>query len=416
MCLSRLVDDVFVLTGYPKYTYVERDKIDMSMEAALHDKGTHIYIVGESKFGKSSLWQKHLKSGQYIEPIRINRETNIQSLYNDILNRAQSFILVNTSENETKSETIKVKHKTGIPNLLESQLERELTESEDKNRVHERVGKVCYNINMLIDCLRDYKPRIILEDFHFASDEFVKQFADDLKSLSDEKIQIIIVGVENKIPVLFNERPDLQERILTIEVGHFEDKYLEEIIEKGSDQLNFEVDDIILKFIIKESGNKAYITQNICKHLCMVENIKDRCIKRFTLENMNSAQQACELVAFKNKPQYEKVVHVIGTKQHGNSTYDTYKWILKYLVNNKVNKLGVKLNELHNGIKALGNMDIPQTSIYACVPRLPKLLDKDKLKQVFKYENKTLFVDDSFQFFLRWSPNIVGIYIDNLKA
>lgn len=409
-----LVDDVFVLTGYPKYTYVERDMIDMSMEAALNDKGTHIYIVGESKCGKSSLWQKYLKSGQYIEPIRINRDTNIQSLYNDILNRAESFVLVKKSENKTKSDIVKANHKTSIINTYEVQIASELAKSVTKDITHERVGKVCYNINMLIDCLRNHKPRIILEDFHFASDDFVKQFADDLKSLSDEKIQVIIVGVENKIPLLFNERPDLEERILTIEVGHFEDRYLKKIIEKGSRILNFEVDEKILESIVSESSNKAYMTQNICKHLCLVEGIKDKCIKKYRLKDINSLRKACKLVAFKNKPQYEKIVHVIGAKKHGNNAYDTYKWILKYLVNNRVNKLGVKLNELHSGIRALGHTTIPLTSIYACVPRLPKLLDNNKLKQVFKYENKTLFVDESFQFFLRWSDDIVGPYIKDL--
>ncbi len=64
---ERLLDSVFVLTGYPEHTYVNRRKIDMVMKSMLGDKGTHIFLVGDTKTGKSSLWKNYIDSNDVIE-------------------------------------------------------------------------------------------------------------------------------------------------------------------------------------------------------------------------------------------------------------------------------------------------------------------------------------------------------------
>ncbi|KJS15493.1 MAG: hypothetical protein VR69_13050 [Peptococcaceae bacterium BRH_c4b] len=231
-----------------------------------------------------------------------------------------------------------------------------------------------------------------MEDFHFASDEFISNFSDDLKALSDERIQFVIVGVENKVPIMLTARPDLKERILSIEVGHFDETCLQEIIKMGAKELHFAIsNDSITSLIISESDNKAYMTQNICRHLCVVENITEKCTIKYKINKMENVMLACRLVALKNKPLYDEIVDTIGSQSHGNSTYKAYLWILKILSKNRVGKMGITLNQILHGIQNLGNNQIPGGSVYACVPRLPKL--SKQCEQVFKYNNKTLFVD-----------------------
>ncbi|KJS15494.1 MAG: hypothetical protein VR69_13055 [Peptococcaceae bacterium BRH_c4b] len=95
MLEASLAEKVFVMTGYPEYTYVEREEIDITMQTALRDKGTHIYLIGESKSGKSSLWAKYLSLEERLEPIIITRQTTIENLYNDIFKRLRSFMRFN---------------------------------------------------------------------------------------------------------------------------------------------------------------------------------------------------------------------------------------------------------------------------------------------------------------------------------
>lgn len=407
-----LLDEVFVQTGYPKYTYVEREEVDVNMKTALRNRGIHILLHGMSKSGKSSLWQKYLDEKDYIKPIRLNDKTTLESLYNDILFKTETYY---NSEIERSSES-EIKAKKGFStDSIGMKFEIESMKKTLEKINANRVASIKYNINLLIECLKTKKPRIILEDFHFATDEFIREFAKDLKSLSDEKIQVIIVGVENKARMLRDAVPtdDLNRKILEIEVGYFEDKYLEQIIDLGSDKMNIKVSKPIVNRIVSESYNKAYATQNICLMLCELEDIHERCVKEYSLNNEEILYKSCKFIA-KQSTMWQGVIDVIGSREHGSDKLQTYKWILKFIHETKVPKEGIEIPAMNKIVRQMGGNGISDTSLRQSVLYIIKMLNENNLDLVISYKNKRMYIDEEFQFYVRWSDDIVSKYISKL--
>lgn len=404
--------DVFVQTGYPKYTYVIRDEVDINMRNAIKDRGIHIYLYGNSKSGKTSLWKKYLELGDYIEPIRLNDKTTIESLYNDILYKTESYYTSEIHKSKEHSNSLKGNVKDMFTG---SSLEVERMEKSIKTIREQKVGELKYNINLLVECLKVKKPRIILEDFHFADDKLILEFAKDLKSLSDEEIQVILVGVENKAEVLRRGTPqrDLEGKILEIEVGYFENKYLEKIIEQGSVVLNFEVVDNLKKMIASESFNRAYLTQNICQIICDIQGITESCTKHYTFDKEDVVSKSCRMIAHKYK-RWESVVDYFGTRKHGKDQFRPYRWILKLIQTTKISTDGISLQNVVHRIHEIGGKNVPDPSIRSSVVNIPKLLSKNDLEPVIRYENSKLYVDEMFQFFVRWSNEILDQYTEDI--
>ncbi len=329
-----------------------------------------------------------------------------------MLNELNAYVMIQDTKGNIEGNKINGEVKGGFAHFFESKVGSEKDNRNSVEQMYKKVGEIDININLIIKYLRDNEKYIVLEDFHFAQDDFCRSFADDLKALSDEKKQIIIVGVEDKLPIMIKKRNDLKKRAKSLPIGHFESLDLEMIIQKGCDVLNISFSDDIKTFIVNESENRAYITQAICKNICEILDITERVEgEKRIISDIQIAEEACELIAFSENNLYSNIVREIGSRNHGNDSTQVYKWVLKVLQEHRIGTNGIGNAGILSLLRAMGNDTIKQGSINACVNKLPEILDAKDLIQVFKYENKTLYIiDDFFQFYLRWSRELLDEY------
>ncbi len=400
------LNNVFVLTGFPEYTYVIRNNIDHNVKSCIGDRGTHIFLFGSSKNGKTSLWKKYINSEENIE-IKITKDTTLDSFINIIVDKLQVYTLVEKMEKKVTSEEIKGSIE-GNAIIIKSNVDGTMGSENETSNIYQKMGKQEIDVNKLIECLKPANKIIIIEDFHIASDNFIKSFSHILKALADEKLQMVIVGIDNKVPLVINEREDIKARIKVFNISNFEDENIRDIIELGCNKLNISFSDKMINMIVKESEHKAYIAQAICKNICIIKNIeRTLAIKQF-FDELNTVEKACKLLAHSEDEVYKNVIHSIASNGTASNKNDTYIWTLKVLEKYKISDRGITNREFYAHIRNLGNSVMKQGSINACIPKLPSILNKaDTNIQVFSYRDKRLFItDDFFQFYLRWSDEM----------
>lgn len=80
----------------------------MNVKSYLGDKGTHIFLYGCSKNGKSSLWKKYIGTSDFLE-IKITKDIDVISLFNIIIEKLKVYIHIemtrtNVLTNEVNGE------------------------------------------------------------------------------------------------------------------------------------------------------------------------------------------------------------------------------------------------------------------------------------------------------------------------
>jgi len=396
------IEEVFRQTGFPEYTYAERKKYDSVFRSALKDGGVHVYLYGYSKSGKTCMWKNYLSEGEYIE-IKITSEMNLDSFYHELLDGINTFYLKNYSEQNDSAATVGVDVKAKIASFFSAGGKVENTDSNSKALQYERISSPKIGLTFVTQKAKEAKKTIILEDFQMASLSFIEELASVLKAFADDQIKVIIVGIDNRISDIVNARNDISARINTINLDRFKKEELIDIISKGEKALNIEFSDEIKKFIINNSYERAYILQGICRYLCQVEDIVETQRNKKIITDKSKAEEACLLLATSYECTYEKsFLNILRAATKANKN-DTYRWILKVFRNGlKIGDGGIEAKVIAGEIKKL-SPSFTAGSLYPC---LKNVIVKQETP-IFKYEGKSLFVNDiMFIFFLRWSDTV----------
>lgn len=185
----RLTNQVYGVSNDLIDTYIERPNVDEAFLNGL-EKNKHIIIYGASKQGKTSLTNKHLTENDYVK-VNCSPSSTTLDLYNSIARQLDVEIL-DSKEVSVKigGETkIGMKAKIRIPFIGGGDAEISGTESGSNER-----GKtykvIDYNLALsqdLSELLRNlnFNKRIILENFHYLSEDVQKQLAIDLRIFED---------------------------------------------------------------------------------------------------------------------------------------------------------------------------------------------------------------------------------------
>ena len=391
-------EKVFKQTGFPEYTYAERKKYDTIFKNALKDGGVHIYLYGNSKTGKTSMWKKYIEEKRCIE-IKISSQMQLENFYYELLESVDPFYLKEYTE--LSGTDAKIGGITeGSIKVIKGKGEIENVDHSSTDTQYERLFKPEIGLTFVTKKVKDASKVIILEDFQMASDEFVKDLASVLKAFADDQIKVILVGTENKISNILNARNDISTRINTINLDKFKKEELMEIMNKGETELNILLSNEIKEYIVNQSFERAYITQGICRFLCAVEEVEETLKKKKIITNLKSVKEACLLLATAVEGTYEKSFMNISKAGTSANKNDTYRWILRALREGmKIGNEGIEAKKIAQKIRDMSGA-FNTASIYPC---LKNMVSKQDIK-IFRYEEQRLFVDDSmFLFFLKWS-------------
>lgn len=164
----------------------------------------------------------------------------------------------------------------------------------------------------------------------------------------------------------------------------------------------------ISRFLVNESFHKAYVLQGLCRTLCNLEDVRESSKIKKKISNFDNAKKTFEYLTSSEDSTYANTIRVIAQAGRKSNKQQTYLWLLRVLKNYPIGEEGIELKDIFQRIRELGNAEMTQGSINSCVAHIPLVLETNRnVLNVFKYENKRLYVmDEFFQFYLKWSRDL----------
>ncbi len=395
-------------------TYIEREAVDRNFVEGL-SKNKHIVIYGASKQGKTSLTNKHLDNSQYIK-VNCSPAATILDIYNSIVRQLDVEIL----ETKDISTEISGEVKAGVKAKVKF-LGMGSAEASGESRVGGsttdslKYKTVEYNLGLAQDIselLRDIKfeKRIILENFHYLTDNVQKQLSIDLRIFEDYKILFIVLGIWRESNRLIQYNGDLVDRIIEVPVEPWEVSDLLKIVEEGKPLLNTSFDNVkdtlvetcfdsvgVFQELCKEACYHAGTTQTSEEHVLIThENIQAAITKK--LNDYSSRHIRC----------LESFVEQTAKSSEEVPLYISYYFIKILLMENfeEVTK-GLKRRVIQEKIKAIHHRadDVRSSDMgYFLKPLVANQIKKSISPPIFDYDISTSavkIIDSTFYFFLK---------------
>lgn len=267
------VEDVFGVSVKNQKSYIERERVDNKFIEALKSE-KQIIVFGSSKQGKTALVKKYINYEENIV-ISLSPKHSLKDIYQAILRKSGVKLLTSYTSGSGKSSTVKGKARIqgAIAMVLRGTVETELNKTNSKN-VTENYEEIEFNLELpddVADIITRHGNRkvIILENFHYLSDEVQKDFAYDLRTFQELKIRFVIVGVWKESNRLSQFNGELQDRIDEIPVEPWTEDDFMRIIEKGEHELNVVFSTVLKQACIENSFCSVGVLQELLKLTCI---------------------------------------------------------------------------------------------------------------------------------------------------
>lgn len=281
------LQEVFGITNKVPNIYIKRNYVDNQFTNAL-ERRKHIVIYGCSKQGKTSLRKKYLNQSNSIV-IQCTDRTTREKIYEIVLKEAG--VELSRSKTETISGIKKVNVSiSGESSVLFAKAKGEVGASFEKNKT-DTITKNYFEIDpsdvndvIRILLITNFSKWIILEDFHYLSNDMQQSLSADLKAIFEktDSIRIIVIGVWLETGKLTKLNGDLDGRITYINADVWEEKELLDVIKKGEKLLNItftpEVKEKITFFCENNVGLLHQIIEKICDKIGITKTQSEKLI------------------------------------------------------------------------------------------------------------------------------------------
>jgi hypothetical protein len=270
--------NVFGVSSGVVESYIEREEVDGSFRTALESK-KQIIVYGSSKQGKTALLNKQLKpESQLVYQCAPDAEK--KDVYAWILRNSGVQILTESSEQTTESgfTSTKLSTKVKIPIFVDLGGDAESTKGGEKSKTQE-YRTIEYNLNLAADVAEllkeiQFNKYIVLENFHYLSQEVQEKLAYDLRIFQELGIRFVILGIWRERNRLIQFNGDLQDRVVEVAVEPWDDHDFHRVIEKGSSILNVDFSEVENR-IIDSSFDSIGVLQELCNRSCVSAGVME---------------------------------------------------------------------------------------------------------------------------------------------
>jgi hypothetical protein len=269
--MTRLAD-VFGVTSKPVLSYIERAEVDDSFRDALTSH-KQIIVYGSSKQGKTALVSKHLPYGANLL-VSLTPKTSLVDVYQQILSQAGVRLANSTLEKSATESSISVgaRFKAMIPFFGEGGSDLSGTQKAGSGK-EVKYEEIMANIE-LPQTVSDLLKRtgcdkwVILENFHYLTDDVQRQFAFDLRAFQELGLKFVILGVWREKNRMAQFNGDLLDRTIEIPVEPWTKADFKRVVERGEQYLNIKFDDALVDEIIDASFSSIGVFQELVKNIC----------------------------------------------------------------------------------------------------------------------------------------------------
>ena len=265
------VQQVFPTVGKPTITYVERDngELERRLKGSLETPGQICLITGPSKLGKTSLYQRVLPllKRQAIV-IRCSSQLSARNFWATALERLDFSQVAEQSKawGLTTQTDIGIKGEVGWAWLakLAPSLNFSIQGKTDEE-IKRQFATSELSAAHLIPLLRGMPLQLVVEDFHYLSENTKKEIFQQWKAFVDEGVSVLVVSTNHHSTEIFSSNSDLRGRTRNIDVGHWQSADLAKIVQTGMDHFRLKNGQAIRSYIARESMGVPIITQQICQ-------------------------------------------------------------------------------------------------------------------------------------------------------
>lgn len=253
-------EQVFKPGLFPEYTYISRMSSEVMfsyefrLEQALKTPGYLTSIIGPSKTGKTVLCEK---------VIGID---NIVSITGSDFKKSTDFWTI-------------VAIKVGL--AIEGEYSRISTLKEginnDNIQIKSSASRERYisNKDLVIDYFKSNNLVLVLDDFHYASEELQFDIAYQLKDAIRKEFKVVVISLPHRADDAIRKNADLSGRLSLINIEPWKKEELKEIAVVGFNKLGIEIDHLVAERIATESLTSPQLMQSICLNLSLLSNIDE---------------------------------------------------------------------------------------------------------------------------------------------
>jgi hypothetical protein len=272
------LSEVFGVTSRPVLSYVERVDVDASFRDALNSH-KQIIVYGSSKQGKTALVSKHLPYADHLL-VSLTPKITTLDIYQTILSKA-GVRLTNSTVEKTSTESalsFGTKFKAMIPLFGGAAVEAG-GGTKAGSGLEVKYEEISVNIE-LPQTVADLLGRIncnkwvILENFHYLTDEVQQQFAFDLRAFQELGVKFVILGVWREKNRMAQFNGDLLDRTIEVPVEPWLEADFRQVVAKGCQVLNIGVSAEIVDAAVKASFSSIGVFQELIKHICLGAGIE----------------------------------------------------------------------------------------------------------------------------------------------
>ena len=407
----RLQDVFGIATQVSQASYVDRGGLDARFKYLLGAE-RHIAIHGDSKQGKSWLRRSLLDSDSTVA-VQCQPDTAPEAIFAQALGHlGVSADLKQTSRVTLHGELdFTASGEVGLPLLAKAKVEAEGGGGIERATEMETglVGRTPGDLMWVAATLRASGKRLVIEDFHYVSDECRESFAFLLKALGDYGVYVILVGIWPDESLLTYINGDLDGRIENLLLLWDGDE-LDQVLRKGSAALNAEMSDELRSQLVSDAYGNVGLLQRLAEQACMSAGVREDSTGRATVIEANSAlDHARRVISAQMRPRFESFADdfVRGMKRMPpGQGLMVYKHLLRVFTDAPASELlaGIDSQELLRRVQASqGGERIRPSDLTQALVRVSALQTKLGISPpVLTYERnrrKLFLADRSFLFY-----------------
>ncbi|SRR5579883_166523 len=333
--MTQLGEVFGIAASVPVHTYVDRAGLDKRF-TYLIQQDRHLVIHGASKQGKTILRKKNLPENQSII-VQCGANSGRDRIYLEMLRQLGSKIPTEISRNLTLGAELqgKASGQLSLPLVASGKAEIEAGGSfeRESGTVLTPVGIDPGSLGYIAQEIKQSGKKVVIEDFHYLSEQEKINLAFDLKAFWDSQVFLIIIGIWADQNLLTYYNGDLSGRIEEIDI-RWSVEELEQVLQKGSRALNISFGLDIKKEIIDDANQNVGLLQRITEKYCYESGIYESSWKLKILEDKDALTRSRNAICGEEAVRYRLFDDVVsrGLRDSGESELRVYQRIVRVCV------------------------------------------------------------------------------------
>jgi len=402
-------DDVFIPGGLPHETYVSRDHLGLEGDLGRWIERRQkplLSVSGPTKSGKTVLLKRTIPDAMWLSGGAIDSADDFWASVCDELEVFTEHRLNVTNAHSTGAEVAGGANAAVISMSGTGRVEDTLDRGISR-------GRTADPRSAARKALRERRPTIIIDDFHYIDADQQLLIVRGLKDLIFDGLAVVVAAVPHRAYDVVRVEKEMTGRVEPLPVAQWEEEDLALIASQGFRALGVSVSPEIVKRLVAESFGSPHLMQTHCLNLCVANRQGDVLREVFVepewrefFEKQASATSKSAFDLLKTGPR-TRTDRMVRTLKSGIQT-DIYGAVLA-AIENTGPRTTLGYDDIRASLRDILTSELPQRHEITNVLEQMTSIAKDKIEgePVLEYdaEYSTLHLADPFfAYYLRWAP------------